>query len=90
MPITGECEDHAKEELRCAHITEPHHHDQQSGVKAAFQKEVRSFIAEVDVADPLLEKIDNLLVFDTRHIMDAFMAETTGNIETIIETIGKE
>ena len=52
------------------------HHDQQPGLQTAFLKEVRSLVTVVDdMGNPFLEKIDDLLLHDTRDITDTTVAE---------------
>ena len=64
--------------------TEHHHHDQQPGVQAAFLKDVKALVKVLeDMGNPFLECSQDLLVIDTRDIMDTQVAETVRRIETI-------
>ena len=62
-----------------------HHHDQQPGVQAAFLKEVKALVAVLEeMGNPFLEDSLDLLVIDTRDIMDTQVAETVRKIETLV------
>ena len=64
--------------------TEHRHHDQQPGVQAAFLKDVKALVTVLeDMGNPFLERSQDLLVIDTRDIMDTQVAETVRRIETI-------
>lgn len=62
------------------------HHDQKPGVQAAFMKDVRTLIAVFqEMGNPFLENTQDLLVLDTRDIMDTPAAETVRKIESLGE-----
>ena len=53
-----------------------HHHDQQPGVQAAFLKEVKALVTVLEeMGNPFLEHTQDLLVIDTRDIMDTEVAD---------------
>ena len=63
-----------------------HHHEQQPGVQAAFLKDVRSLTAVVeDMGNPFLEESKDLLVLDTKDIMDASVADTVRKVQSLGE-----
>jgi hypothetical protein len=63
------------------------HHEQHSGVQADFLNDVRSLTAVIgEMGNPFLEESQDLLVLDTRDIMDTSVAEAVRKAETI----GKE
>ena len=63
-----------------------HHHDQQPGVQAPFLKEVKALVAVLEeMGNPFLEDSQDLLVIDTKDIMDTQVAETVRKIETLGE-----
>ena len=56
------------------------------GVQAAFMKDVRTLIAVFqEMGNPFLENTQDLLVLDTRDIMDTPAAETVRMIESLSE-----
>ena len=62
------------------------HHDQKPGVQAAFMKDVRALIALFqEMGNPFLENTQDLLVLDTRDIMETPVAETVRKIESFGE-----
>jgi hypothetical protein len=65
------------------------HHEQQPGVQAAFLKDVRSLTAVVEeMGNPFLEESQNLLVLDTKDIMDAStMADTVRKVQSLGENL---
>ena len=64
--------------------TEHRHHDLQPGVQAAFLKDEKALVTVLeDMGNPCLERSQDLLVIDTRDIMDTQVAETVRRIETI-------
>ena len=68
------------------HETKCSYHDQQPGVQAAFLKEDKALVTVLDkMGNPLLEHSEDLLVIDTRDIVDAEVAETVRKIETLGE-----
>ena len=59
-----------------------HHHEQHPGVQATFIKDVRSLSAVVEeMGRPFLEESEDLLVLDTRDIMNVTVCETGRNVE---------
>ncbi|KAG0723835.1 hypothetical protein GWK47_005388 [Chionoecetes opilio] len=78
--ITAEFEEQATRGHGGAHDTGHLHHDQKPGVQAAFMKDVRALIAVFEeMGNPFLENTQDLLVLDTRDIMDTPVAETEEN-----------
>ncbi len=73
----------------CALVTEANnsdhrHHEQYASVQATFITEVRSLTAVIeDMESPFLEKSNDLLVLDTRNIMDVSVGETVRKIEAL-------
>ena len=62
------------------------HHEQHPGVQAAFIKDVRSLTAVVEeMGSPFLEETEDLLVLDTRDIIDASVGETVRKVEVLGE-----
>ena len=62
------------------------HHEQHFSVQHAFQKDVKSLIAVFEeFGNPFLEKGQDLLVLDTRDIMDSSIGETVLGIEALGE-----
>ena len=58
------------------------HHEQMSGVQATFQKQVKALCTTfVEMGNPFLEESEDLLVLDTRDIVDTSVAETVRKIE---------
>ena len=60
------------------------HHDQQPGVQQNFLKDVTSLVTVIDdIGNPFLEKSHDLLVLDTKNIMDASGIETVRKIKSL-------
>ena len=60
------------------------HHDQQPGVQQNFLKDVESLVTVInDMGNPLLEKSHDLLVLDTKNIMDTSVVETVRKIKSL-------
>ena len=67
-----------------AHDAGHHHHDQKPGVQATFQKEVRALVTVLeDMGNPFQEHSQDLLVIDTRDIMDTSVAEAVRKVESL-------
>ena len=63
------------------------HHEQHPGVQAAFQKDVKSLVAVIEeMGNPFLEKSEDLMVLNTRDILDTSVGETVRKAESL----GKE
>ena len=63
------------------------HHEQMSGVQATFQKQVKALCTTfVEMGNPFLEESKDLLVLDTRDIVDTSVAETVTKIEELGKT----
>ena len=59
------------------------HHEQQPGVRSAFLKDVQSLTLVLqDMGNPCLEESNDLLVLDTKYIMES-VAGTVKKVETI-------
>ena len=62
-------------------------HEQHHGVQAAFQKDVKSLTSVLEeLGNPFLDDSQDLLVLDTKDIMEQSVKETVKKVETI----GKE
>ena len=60
------------------------HHEQHPGVQAAFQKDVKSLVAVIEeMGNPFLEKSEDLMVLDTRDILDTSVGETVRKAESL-------
>ncbi len=60
------------------------HHEQHQRVQETFLKEVKSLVAVFEnMGNPFLENSKDLMVLDTRDIMDASVGETVRNAETL-------
>ena len=60
------------------------HHDQQPGVQQNFLKDVTSPATVIDdMRNPFLEKSHDLLVLDTKNIMDASVVESVRKIKSL-------
>ena len=60
------------------------HHDQQPGVQQNFLKDVTSLVTVIDdMGNPFLEKSHDLVVLDTKNIMDASVVETVRKIKSL-------
>lgn len=71
----------------CKRNIENLHHDQRPVVQTSFVKDVRSLIATIEeMGNPFLEETPDLMVLDTRDIMDSSVGETVRKVETV----GKE
>ena len=67
----------AKRNIECIN------HEQQPGVQSAFLKDVQSLTLVLhDMGDPCLEESNDLLVLDTKYIMES-VAGTVRKVETI-------
>ncbi len=63
------------------------HHEQHRRVQETFLKEVKSLVAVFEnMGNPFLDNSKDLMVLDTRDIMDPSVGETVRNAETL----GKE
>ena len=84
--ITTEFEEQAIRGHGGAHDIGHLHHDQKPGVQAAFMKDVRALIAVFqEMGNPFRENTQDLLVLDTRDIMETPVAETVRKIESLGE-----
>ncbi len=62
------------------------HHDQHLGVQKAFQTDVRGLVTVLeDMGNPFLDDSEELLVIDTRDVMDTAVAETVRKVESLGE-----
>ena len=60
------------------------HHDQQPGVQQNFLKDVTSLVTVIDdMGNLFFEKSHDLLVLDTKNIMDAFVVKTVRKIKSL-------
>lgn len=60
------------------------HHEQMSGAQATFQKQVKALCTTIEeMGNPFLEESEDLLVLDTRDIIDSSVAETVKRVEEI-------
>ena len=67
-------------------ISDHRHHEQHPGVQAAFLQEVKSLVAVIEeMGNPFMEKSGDLLVLDTRDILDTAVAETLRKAEALGE-----
>lgn len=58
------------------------HHEQMRGVQATFQKQLNALCSTIEeMGNPFLEQSEDLLVLDTRDIMDSSVSETVRSIE---------
>ena len=84
--ITTEFEELAIHQQDDASNTGHYHHDQQPAVQTAFLKEVRALVTVLEeMGNPFLERSQDLLVIDTRDIMDTQVTETVRRIEALGE-----
>ena len=82
--ITTEFEGQAIRGHGGAHDIGHLHHDQKPGVQAVFMKDVRTLIAVFqEMGNPFLENTQDLLVLDTRDIMETPAAETVRKTESL-------
>ncbi len=67
-----------------ASVGDHSHHEQCASVQTAFISEVASLTAVLEeMGNPFLEKSDDLLVLDTRNIMDCSVGDTVRRAETL-------
>ncbi len=67
-----------------ASVGDHSHHEQCASVQTAFISEVASLTAVLEeMGNPFLEKSDDLLVLDTRDIMDRSVGDTVRRAETL-------
>ncbi len=60
------------------------HHEQHSAVQATFLKEVKSLVSVFEeMGNPFLEQSNDLLVLDTKDILDASVAEAVRKVEAL-------
>ena len=60
------------------------HHEQYAGIQTTFISEVVSLTAVIEeMGNPFLEKSNDLLVLDTRNIMDISVGDTVRRIEAL-------
>jgi len=84
--ITTEFEEQAMKQHDSTGDTGHRHHDQQPGVQAAFLKKVKTLVTVLEeMGNPFLEPSADLLVINTRDIMDTQVAETVRMIEKLGE-----
>ena len=64
-----------------ADISDHRHHEQYAGMLGTFISEVASLTAVIEeMENPFLEKSNDLLVLDTRNIMDISVGDTVRRI----------
>ena len=73
--MTAECKDLLSTKR------ENHHHEQQPAVQETFMTQVRSL--NVGMGNPFLEESQDLLVLDSKDIMDKSVAQTKEKVETL-------
>ena len=62
------------------------HQDQHPGVQAAFQKEVKTLVTVLEeMGNPFLEESQDLLIIDTRVMMDDAVADLVRKVESLGE-----
>ena len=65
---------------------EHHHHEQHPEVQATFINYIRSLLSVVEeMGSPFLKESKDLLVLDTRYIMNVTVLETVRNVEVLSE-----
>ena len=70
----------------CNQITDHRHHEKNLGVQTSFLKEVKSLVAVIEeIGNPFLEQSQNLLVLDTRYILDPSVGESVKKAEKLGE-----
>ena len=80
--IVTEFEQHATSQRGQLHL----HHDQQPSVQDEFAKDVKSLVKVFEeMGNPFLERSEDLLVLDSRDIVDSSVVETVRKIEAIGE-----
>lgn len=68
------------------HINDHRHHEQHPRVQTTFLKDVKSLVAVIEeMGNPFLEKSEDLMVLDTRDILDTSVGETVRKAETLGE-----
>ena len=84
--ITAEFEDQVRRQKDDGSDAGHHHHDQQPAVQVAFLKDIKALVTVFEeMRNPFLERSQDLLVIDTKDIMDAQVAESVRRIETLGE-----
>ena len=64
--------------------TDYRHHEQHLGVQTSFLKEVKSLVAVIEeMGNPFLEQSQDLLVLDTRDILDPSVVESVRKVEEL-------
>ena len=82
--ITTEFEEHAIREHRDARDTNHLHHDQKPRVQIAFMKNVGALtVLFQKMESPFLENTQDVLVLDTRDIMETTVSETVRKMEYV-------
>ena len=70
----------------CDQITDHRHHEQYLGVQTSFLKEAKSLVAVIEeMGNPFLEQSKDLLVLDTRDILDPSVGESVRKAEKLGE-----
>ena len=70
----------------CNQITDHRHHEQHLGVQTSFLKEVKSLVAVIEeMGNPFLEQSQDLLVLNTRDILDLSVGESVRKAENVGE-----
>lgn len=70
----------------CNQTTHHQHHEQHPGVQTSFMKEVKSLVDVIEeMGNPFLEQSQDLLVLDTRDILDPSVGESVRNAEKLGE-----
>ncbi|QQP49809.1 uncharacterized protein LOC103506659 [Caligus rogercresseyi] len=60
------------------------HHEQKPAVQEAFRKQVRSLTAVLEeMGNPFLEESQDLLVLDSKDIVNSAVADTVRNVESV-------
>ena len=66
------------------YMSDHHHHEQYAGIQATFISKVASLTAVIEeMGSPFLEKSNDLLVLDTRNIMNISVGDTVRGIEAL-------
>ena len=82
--ITNEFEEQSM--MQQCKPSDSRHHEQQPAVQATFLKEVQALVAVLEeMGNPFLEHSQDLLVIDTRDIVDTQIADTVRRITTLGE-----
>lgn len=67
------------------------HHEQRKGVQSTFRKQVKAMCSTMEeMGNPFIERSEDLLVLDTRDIVDSSVAETVRSIEQVGQQQYKE